>query len=496
MNPKAIHCFIPYTNPDWLKANVDNLLRSSAVKRITVLCPHPATDIPEGCDTLHIPEGLFSSATMLNVASTAAASGCSHTLLYTSANEMLRPGRLGLERMLQIADDTKAAMLYSDHYRLEDGVLKAFPVIDYQHGSLRDDFSFGPVVLIANEALSAAVSQIAHTSYKAAGFYSLRLALSRIALPVHINEFLYTVESAPSMETGEAHFNYVDPKNRGVQIEMEQACTEHLKAIGAYLEPNFDRIDLSEGDFPYEASVIIPVRNRVNTIRDAINSVLSQKTSFAFNLIVVDNHSTDGTSEAIAEFSNDSRLVHLIPERTDLGIGGCWDLAVDNQACGRFAIQLDSDDIYSSDDTLEKIVKAFHEQNCAMVVGTYMLTDFALNPIPPGVIDHREWTPENGRNNALRINGLGAPRAFFTSVLRQIHLPNTSYGEDYAVGLAISRRYQIGRIYDVLYYCRRWEGNSDHGLDVVRTNINNVYKDRLRTWEVIARTNINNNKHQ
>jgi glycosyltransferase involved in cell wall biosynthesis len=314
--------------------------------------------------------------------------------------------------------------------------------------------------------------------------------VSQIADLVHVNEFLYTEFEEDNRESGKKIFDYVDPKNRQVQIEMEKACTQHLKDVGAYLEPIFNPIEFNMDEFEYEASVIIPVRNRIKTIKDAIASVLRQKTVFKFNLIVVDNHSTDGTTEAIEEFNNDSRLIHLIPNRNDLGIGGCWNLGIHHPQCGKFTIQLDSDDIYSGEDTLQKIVNAFYEQNCAMVVGTYQMTNFDLEMIPPGIIDHREWTPENGRNNALRINGLGAPRAFYTPILREIKLPNTSYGEDYAVGLRISRNYQIGRIYDILYLCRRWEDNSDASLDIVKMNGHNLYKDRIRTWELQARKKI------
>lgn len=329
------------------------------------------------------------------------------------------------------------------------------------------------------------------TEYQFAGLYDLRLKVSQQADLVHINEYLYSEIENSSNKGGGSHFDYVDPKNRGMQIEMEQACTDHLKKVGAYLAPNFKKIEFNKADFEYEASVIIPVRNRIRTISDAIKSVLSQKTNFKFNLIVVDNYSTDGTTEAIDKFASDERLVHVIPENKELGIGGCWNAGVHNPKCGKFAVQLDSDDVYSGDDTLQKIVDAFYEQNCAMVVGTYKLTDFDMNEIPPGVIDHKEWTPDNGRNNALRINGLGAPRAFYTPVLREIKVPNTSYGEDYALGLNFSREYQIGRIYDVLYLCRRWDDNSDASLDIVKANVHNTYKDRIRTWELEARIAFN-----
>ena len=333
--------------------------------------------------------------------------------------------------------------------------------------------------------------------YQWGALYDLRLRMKNI---VHINEYLYTEIETDNRKSGEKQFDYVDPKNRQVQIEMEKICTEHLKRIGAWLPPVFKEVpftsNLQDDGTPSEqgpttASVIIPVFNRVRTVKDAVESALSQKCDFPFNIIVVDNHSTDGTTELLSEMAaKDSRIVHLIPAKFDLGIGGCWNLAVHSEHCGEFAVQLDSDDVYSGPDTLTKIVNAFHEQNCAMVVGTYQMTDFNMNPIPPGVIDHREWTEENGRNNALRINGLGAPRAFWTPLLRTINLPNTSYGEDYALGLRISREYRIGRIYDVLYCCRRWEGNSDAALDIDRVNANNLYKDRIRTWELTARTKL------
>ena len=307
-----------------------------------------------------------------------------------------------------------------------------------------------------------------------------------------MSEFLYTEVEHDLRKSGEKQFDYVDPRNRAVQVEMEAACTAHLKRIGAYLAPVFEPIAFSEEAFEVEASVIIPVRNRVRTIEDAIRSVLMQQCAFPFNIIVIDNHSTDGTTERVAALAQeDKRIIHLIPERDDLGIGGCWNLGVHHPACGRFVVQLDSDDVYSDADTLRKVVEAFYEQQCAMVVGTYMMTNFQMEMIQPGIIDHKEWTPGNGRNNALRINGLGAPRAFYTPLLRQMNLPNTSYGEDYALGLRMSRHYQIGRIYDVLYLCRRWEDNSDASLDVVKMNQHNLYKDKIRTWELEARINRN-----
>ena len=398
-----------------------------------------------------------------------------------------------LDRMVQIANDSNAGMVYSDHYQVIGGEMRNSPVIAYQEGSLRDDFNFGSVLLYDSAALKKAVEGM-NTEYRFAGLYDLRLKVSKHSDIVHINEYLYTEIENDTRKSGEKNFDYVDPKNREVQIEMEQACTDHLKKTGAYLAPQFKEVDFNKENFEYEASIIIPVRNRVRTINDAIESVLKQKTSFKFNLIVVDNYSTDGTTEAIDKFAFDERLIHIIPENKELGIGGCWNAGVHHPKCGRFAIQLDSDDIYSDENTLQKIVDAFYEQNCAMVVGTYMLTDFSLQMLPPGVIDHKEWTPDNGRNNALRINGLGAPRAFFTPLLREIKVPNTSYGEDYALGLHFSREYRIGRIYDVLYLCRRWEGNSDAALSIEKINAHNTYKDRIRTWEVQARIALNKNK--
>ena len=408
------------------------------------------------------------------------------TLLYIKDTEVVW-GYLAQERMKQVMDATGAAMVYADRYVIKNGQREQAPVIDYQMGSLRDDFDFGAVVMIRTSVLKEAASRM-QANYRYAGFYDLRLKLSQRYEFVHINEYLYTGQEKDLRLSGQKQFDYVDPRNRERQIEMEQACTEHLKEIGAYLEPQFKNVDFNQEAFEVEASVIIPVRNRVKTIKDAIHSVLRQVADFPFNVIVVDNHSTDGTTEAIAQLAQDERVIHIIPERTDLGIGGCWNMGIHHPQCGKFAIQLDSDDLYSDEHTLSKMVSAFYEQQCAMVVGTYRMTDFDLNTLPPGIIDHKEWTPENGRNNALRINGLGAPRAFYTPVIRQIGFPNTSYGEDYAVGLAISRHYQIGRVYEVVYLCRRWSGNSDAALNAFQVNANNLYKDRIRTWELKART--------
>lgn len=418
-------------------------------------------------------------------------------LIYTK-DRPLEMGLFALDRILAIAEDTGADMLYADHYKMVTGpdgatVRKKHPLIACQKGALRDDFDFGSVLVFRSSSFKRAVRAM-ETDYEFGALYDLRLRMKNI---VHINECLYTEIETDSRKSGEKLFDYVDPKNRDVQIEMEKVCTAHLKRIGAWLEPKFREPDINDfprADFKVTASVVIPVFNRIRTVKDAVESALSQICDFPYNVIVVDNHSSDGTTELLEEMATgDERLVHIVPARTDLGIGGCWNLAVHSEHCGEYAVQLDSDDVYSGTDTLQKVVDAFRQQKCAMVVGTYQMTDFQMNPIPPGVIDHKEWTEDNGRNNALRVNGLGAPRAFWTPLLRTINLPNTSYGEDYALGLRISREYRIGRIYDVLYCCRRWDGNSDAALDIDRVNANNQYKDRIRTWELEARIRMNRN---
>ena len=481
----TINCFIPFANAAQAEKTVQSLQSSDLIKKIYLLTTETTAPPLPGCDILTV-SALNSSATMRAVATH---SDADYTLLYTKYTT-LSPGMFAFERMIHIAKDSNAGMVYADHYQVAEGVQKNAQVIDYQPGSLRDDFNFGSVLLYKASAWKEAVSRM-KADYQFAGLYDLRLKLSQKEALVHINEYLYSEVENDTRKSGEKIFDYVDPKNRGLQIEMEQACTEHLKEIGGYLAPEFKKIEFSAGNFEYEASVIIPVRNRIRTIRDAIRSVLNQKTDFKFNLIIIDNHSTDGTTDAIREFTSDKRLIHIVPERNDLGIGGCWNLGVHHEKCGKFAVQLDSDDVYKDENTLTTMVQAFYEQNCAMVVGTYMMTDFNMNMIAPGIIDHKEWTPENGRNNALRINGLGAPRAFYTPVLREIKVPNTSYGEDYALGLNFSRQYQIGRVYDVVYLCRRWDDNSDAALDVVKMNGHNLYKDRIRTWELQARIAMN-----
>ena len=482
---KKIDCFIPYAGKEQAEKTVQGLQITDLVGNIHLVTTDPTLEPLPGCELLVV-DMPHSSATMKAIAQKA---NTEYTLLYTKETT-LELGMFALERMMHITEDSDAGMVYADHYQIAGGKQTNAPVIDYQFGSLRDDFNFGSVLLFNTSRLKEAAGRIT-SEYNFAGLYDLRLKLSQNADLVHINEYLYSEVENDTRKSGEKIFDYVGPKNRNRQIEMEEACTEHLKEIGGYLEPEFKQIEFSAGNFEYEASVIIPVRNRIRTIRDAIRSVLSQKTDFKFNLIIIDNHSTDGTTEAIDEFKNDERLIHIIPERNDLGIGGCWNMGVHHPKCGKFAIQLDSDDVYANENTLAIMVRAFYEQNCAMVVGTYMMTDFNMNMIAPGIIDHKEWTPHNGRNNALRINGLGAPRAFYTPVLREVKVPNTSYGEDYALGLNFSRRYQIGRVYEVVYLCRRWDDNSDASLDVVKMNGHNLYKDRIRTWELQARVAMN-----
>ena len=466
---KKITCFVPYIDESQAGKTLSALRNSQLVDKVVCL-----------------DEPVFKSETIRRIA---AESKADYALVYTKTTT-LELGYMALERLLQIAQDTEAGLVYADHYQVKGGELVKAPVIDYQKGSLRDDFDFGSVLFFDTAALKESVQRMTET-YQHAGLYDLRLKLSQRYALVHANEYLYSEVEEDNRKSGEKQFDYVDPRNRDRQIEMEKACTQHLKEIGGYLEPHFEDIDFNQGEFEVEASVIIPVRNREATIGAAIESVLKQQTKFKFNLIVIDNHSTDGTTEAIDAFKADGRVVHLVPERNDLGIGGCWNYGVNSTHCGKFAVQLDSDDLYKDEHTLQTIVDAFYEQKCAMVIGSYMMTDFDLNELPPGVIDHKEWTPDNGRNNALRINGLGAPRAFYTPVLRSIGLPNTSYGEDYAMGLNISRHYQIGRIYDVLYLCRRWGGNSDAALSIEKVNANNLYKDRIRTWELEARIALN-----
>lgn len=467
---KKVKCFIPAQDRDASESTVRSLEKSGIVMEVIVM-----------------PEGFSSTAALKKMAEKATGE---YVLIYTKPFS-LDMGRFALHRMVSVCDNSGAGMVYSGYYENKNGQLSPHPLIDYQEGSLRDDFDFGSVMLYRAGAFREACKGM-DRDYKYAGLYDLRLKVSEIHLLLHIPELLYTQTETDLRKSGEKQFDYVDPRNREVQIEMEAACTDHLKKINGWLKPVFRDIDFESQRFEYEASVIIPVKNRAKTIGDAIKSVLSQEAKFSFSLMVIDNHSGDGTTDVVKAFAkSDRRIVHIIPERRDMGIGGCWNEGIFHEKCGKFAIQLDSDDLYIDRNVIASVVQAFYDQKCVMIIGSYKMVNFNLDDLPPGIIDHREWTPENGRNNALRINGLGAPRAFYTPVLRGITVPNVSYGEDYAVGLAISRHYQIGRIYEALYLCRRWEGNTDAALDVAKVNANNLYKDRLRTIELLARIQMN-----
>lgn len=486
---KTITCFIPYGSENQINKTIRHLQECPTVDRIFLLptSPVPNLSLADKCYILpsSAPESVERYKQIALYANTP------FTLICTQVQD-LEFCYMALERMCDYLSAPQCSMVYADHYKTIKGERTPHPVIDYQLGSVRDDFDFGSLLMFRTDYLKRAINEIeAEKEYQHSALYALRLALSRYGELTHIREFLYTETEIDLRKSGEKQFDYVDPRNRQVQIEREEVFTRHLKKIGAYLKPGMMTVDLKEGEFSHEASIIIPVRNRARTINDAIRSVLEQETSFPFNLIIIDNHSTDGTSEIIEQYKNDNRVIHLIPERTDLGIGGCWNLGINHPQCGRFAIQLDSDDLYSSPHTVQTIVDKFYKEQCAMVIGSYRMTDFTLQTLPPGVIDHKEWTDENGHNNALRINGLGAPRAFFTPLLRKIRVPNTSYGEDYALGLAFSRQYRIGRIYDVLYLCRRWEGNSDAALSIEKINQNNNYKDSLRKLEIKLRQAMN-----
>ncbi len=494
MTKTKIDCFLPCNDPEEIASTLHDLRQCKAAGHIHLLVSdtfeqHYTT--PANCSLVTV-DNPASTAAMLSMASNSDAP-------YTLYCQKAIPVHLGLytlERLVRVAEDSGAGMVYSDHTDTVDGKAVRHPAIDYQTGSVRDDFDFGPIVLFRTSLLHEYAATHKEAAYTWAGFYALRLFISRKSTIFHLDENLYTALETDNRRSGERQFDYVNPRNRDVQIEMEQAVTHHLGEIGATVDTAHCLLpDFGEQEFAYEASVIIPVYNRERTIADAVRSALSQQTAFAYNVIVVDNHSTDGTTAILRDIAaNDRRLIHIIPSRTDLGIGGCWNTAIADTRCGRFAVQLDSDDLYSSPATLQRIVDEFHKQNAAMIVGSYRMCDFDLNTLPPGIIDHREWTDKNGPNNALRINGLGAPRAFFTPLVRQIRFPNTSYGEDYALGLAFSRRYRIGRIYDELYLCRRWGGNSDAALSIERVNANNLYKDRLRTLEISARQSLHEHR--
>jgi glycosyltransferase involved in cell wall biosynthesis len=485
--PKALSVYLPYSGREHTRRTIEQLVPSPLVETICLLSTASATRGLEGCTRLPV-DSLYGSRTLRAIAQRATTP---YTLLIIH-DTAIEFGQFALERLVASAELTGSGLVYSDYHDIQGGQRVSHPVIEYQLGSVRDDFNFGSVLLFETKALKAAVAAGRRQNFQYAGLYAARMAVSRQKAITRVGEHLYGKVELDVRQSDQKQFDYVDPKNRAVQIEMEAAVTDHLKQLGAWLKPRFKAPNWEDTAFQAEASVIIPVKNRVRTVGDAVNSVLKQQTSFPFNLIVVDNHSTDGTTDLLRSLGRqDSRMIHLIPARQDLLIGGCWNEAIMHPACGRFAVQLDSDDIYKDQATLQTIIDAFHKEKCAAVIGSYRMTNFKLEEIPPGVIDHREWTPENGRNNALRIHGLGAPRAYYTPIIRGIRFPNVSYGEDYAAVLAVCREYQIARIYEPIYLCRRWEGNSDAGIDVAKQNAFNAYKDKLRTFEIIARQRMN-----
>lgn len=484
-------CFVFYSSEDATLSLLRQLKEEPEIGTIHVLMPQGMACPFAGCE-VHSYDGFGSMATMRMISSLME----SKFALMCTSGEHVTLGFHAVKRMLTIARSVNASVVYSDRFFKRNGVTIASPTMDCYYGSVRDDFNFGNVCVLSSDALKAFLEEAGDCDYKASSWYALHLfclTRKRDYALYHVHEYLYTEVQSDLRSSGEKQFDYVNSRNRDTQIEREQIFTEYLKKIGAYIDPDsIADVAVESNSFDKEASVIIPVRNRVRTIEDAVRSALSQKTNFEFNVIVVNNHSTDGTTEVLERLSaEDSRVIHIRPTRDDLGIGGCWSLAFEDSRCGRFAVQLDSDDIYSGTDTLQRIVDKFYEEHCGMVIGSYRICNFKLETLPPGLIDHKEWTRENGHNNALRVNGLGAPRAFYTPLLRSIGMPNTSYGEDYAVGLAFSRKYKIGRIYDELYLCRRWEGNSDASLTPEQVNRNNMYKDDLRTMEIIDRRRLN-----
>ncbi len=412
-----------------------------------------------------------------------------HILLQINDRKVEIP-ESSIRRMEELAGDIDSTLTYS-HYRerMPDGSLTDHPVIDYQPGSVRDDFDFGSLVMLNTADVLSATEDFTDEDSATldGGWYALRLRITMGKMVVMIPEYLYTVSKVDFRDSGQKQHDYVNPRNKTYQREMEKVLTDYLGDIGGLVSSEREDVDYDAEPYPVEASVVIPVRNRIRTIRDAVESALSQKTNFSYNVIVVDNDSTDGTSEYL-DSVQDPRLIHIrVRDEDRLGIGGCWNRAVNDDHCGRFAIQLDSDDAYDGTNSVQAIVNKFRNGNYGMVIGSYTMTDREWKEIPPGAITHDEWTDLNGPNNGLRVNGFGAPRAIVTSLARRFPFPNVSYGEDYAMVLRISRSYRIGRIFYPIYLCRRWEGNSDAGLSVEKTNANNEYKDFLRSVELMAR---------
>jgi GT2 family glycosyltransferase len=461
------------------------LTRSSLVERVLV-AQGAEPDLSAIAGYECIPGSVFATETLDLVLDGIA----TEYLLLLTGGRKLSLDASALETMLEAAASAGTGMVYSDFYE-EDGHGKDYhPLNDYQTGSVRDTFDFGPLRLFSVSAIRKGRKAYSPSApVRFAGLYDLRLRVSIDHLIRHVAEPLYVVSTAGEASADAAIFAYVDPKNALVEKEMEAVFTGYLRGIRAYLPSRHLKAwDRPSASFPVEASVIIPVRNRKGKIEEAIMSALSQETDFSFNVLVVDNHSTDGTTAVLSDLARQhARLRHIVPLKTDLGIGGCWNEALYNPSCGRYAVQLDSDDLYITTRTLQRIVDMLRKDGFAMVIGAYTLVDQDLKRIGPGLIDHREWSDENGHNNALRVNGLGAPRAFNTELMREIGFRNISYGEDYAAALRICREYRIGRIYDSLYLCRRWSGNTDAALTIEETNRNNAFKDRIRTDEILAR---------
>lgn len=491
VSSQSLDVFVVCVNAGEVKSTLEHLREEPLVQNVYLLAKEGQECDLEGTQVIRV-DDFRSSAAMRRIVSTAT----SPYVMLCMSGTSISFGYRSIWRFCSVAVSMRAAVVYADHYAIKNGKVEQCPTMDFYYGSVRDDFDFGSVVLLNTDTLRKYVEENSDADYKYSALYDFQLfslRRKRTAALFHIREFLYTEEERDLRDSGERQFDYVNPRNREVQKEREEVCIKHLKIVGAYIEPECLMVaSVRRHEFEMEASVIIPVRNRLKTIEDAVRSALSQKTNFKFNILVVDNLSTDGTTEVVKRLAeSDSRVIHIVPTRKDLGIGGCWSLAFNDSRCGRFAVQLDSDDLYSGPDTLQRIVDKFYEEDCAMVIGSYRMCNFRLETLPPGLIDHREWTAENGHNNALRVNGFGAPRAFFTPLLRRIGMPDVSYGEDYAVGLAFSRSYKVGRIYDEIYLCRRWEGNSDAALSPEQVSRNNVYKDSLRTMEIVERCNIN-----
>ncbi|MEI9478149.1 MAG: glycosyltransferase family A protein [Deltaproteobacteria bacterium] len=485
---KPLTVVVPHRPGPFFEKTLSSVTKSGLVERIVIVSQEPVDFKMDRCRVLGA-DPLSSHETLSLVLEELR----TKYLLVLAGDPQISIEPEALEKLLKIAEPTKAGLVYSDFYDETKHGKTPHPLNDYQPGSVRDDFDFGAIILLSVPAVRKALKKYGVIpGLQFAGLYDLRLKLSIDHSVSHLQEPLYSVTKREGPSGDEKLFAYVDSHNEAVQKEMEFVFTDYLKKIGAYVAADhLRRADQAATFFPVEASVVIPVKNRKETIADAVKSALSQETDFSFNVIVVDNHSVDGTTAVLSDLARQySRLRHIVPVRTDLGIGGCWNEAIHHEACGHYAVQLDSDDLYSNTHTLQKMVTMLRQGSYAMVIGSYRLVDSRLKEIPPGLVDHREWTDENGHNNVLRINGLGAPRAFNTGLMRDIEFLNVSYGEDYAAALRICREYRIGRIFENLYLCRRWSGNTDAGLTIEEANRNDAFKDTIRTIEILARQKI------